>query len=40
MLRPALYLMDGENLVARYQAMLAAGFEARAGVVHEADVFV
>ena len=37
----ALYLVDGENLVARFQAMKAAGWRVRQpGVVHMQDVLV
>jgi len=32
--------IDGENLVARYQAMLAEGRKPRPDVAHESDVFV
>ena len=32
--------VDGENLVMRYQAMVADGFKPRKGVVHVPDVFV
>lgn len=32
--------VDGENLVMRYQAMVAAGWMPRKGVIHQADTFV
>src|SRR4051794_22089694 len=34
------FFVDGENLVFRYQAMLAEGRQPRAGVIHVQDVFV
>jgi uncharacterized LabA/DUF88 family protein len=39
-LRPEVYLIDGENIVMRYQAMLAEGREPLPGIVHVPDVFV
>jgi uncharacterized LabA/DUF88 family protein len=40
MLRPEYYFIDGENLVFRYQTMLAEGRTPLPGVAHVEDVFV
>jgi uncharacterized LabA/DUF88 family protein len=40
MLRPEFHLIDGENLVHRYQSMIADGRDPLPGVVHAKDVFV
>ena len=37
---PEIYLIDGENLVARYQAMLKSGRTPKPGLVHIRDVLV
>ena len=36
----SMYFIDGENLVMRYQKMLADGHQPRDGVIHERDTFV
>src|SRR5262245_30504387 len=40
MLLPEICLIDGENIVARYQAMLAEGKRASSDVIHKKDVYV
>ena len=40
MARRTAYFVDGENTVARYQAMLEKGWVPHQATVHEPDVFV
>ena len=38
--RRVMFFVDGENLVCRYQAMLAKGYQPLNGIDYEGDVFV
>jgi len=39
-MRPEIHLVDGENLVARYQAMAGEGHEPKSEVIHKKDEYV